>query len=94
MLHALLADARFWQLLHRLDEDLAATAGAARCPHCGGRCTAGTTRVSPWVDRARLGGIRAATASVAAATVAGGASRRPRCASSAGGCSWARWWCW
>ena len=35
MLHALLADARFWQFLTRLGEDLAATARAARCPYCG-----------------------------------------------------------
>ena len=56
MLHALLADARFWQLLHRLDEDLAATAGAARCPHCGGALHRGDYPRKPrGVDRARLG---------------------------------------
>ena len=56
MLHALLADARFWQLLHRLDEDLAATAGAARCPHCGGALHRGDYPRKPrGVGRARLG---------------------------------------
>jgi len=34
-LPALLADASFWQFLQRLDDDLAAAARAARCPHCG-----------------------------------------------------------
>ena len=56
MLHALLADARFWQFLHRLDEDLAATAGAARCPHCGGTLHRGDYPRKPrGVGRALLG---------------------------------------
>ena len=56
MLHALLADARFWQFLHRLDEDLAATAGAARCPHCGGALHRGDYPRKPrGVGRALLG---------------------------------------
>ena len=56
MLHALLADARFWQFLTRLDEDLAATARAARCPHCGGALHGGDYPRKPrGVDRGLLG---------------------------------------
>lgn len=56
MLHALLADARFWQFLQRLDEDLAATARAARCPHCGGALHRGDYPRKPrGVDRGLLG---------------------------------------
>ena len=56
MLHALLADARFWQFLTRLDEDLAATARAARCPYCGAPLHRGDYPRKPrGVARARLG---------------------------------------
>jgi hypothetical protein len=36
MYHELLSDASFWSFLFTLDEDLAATAKAKRCPRCGG----------------------------------------------------------
>ena len=36
MLHACLADAKFWRLLLAFDEDLAAEARAAGCRYCGG----------------------------------------------------------
>ncbi len=34
-MYAILSDPSFWALLLRLDEDLAAEARAAGCPHCG-----------------------------------------------------------
>lgn len=37
MYHELLSDATFWSFLFTLDQDLAATTKAKRCPHCGDR---------------------------------------------------------
>jgi hypothetical protein len=56
MLHALLADASFWQFLLRLDEDLAAEVRGAGCPHCGAPLHSGDYPRKPrGVARALLG---------------------------------------
>lgn len=56
MLHAYLGDAKFWRVLQHIDEDLAETARAQGCVHCGGVLHRGDYPRKPrGVPRALLG---------------------------------------